>query len=757
MGLSIYVERRQALWPALWTRMYPTGSPELTYAGPDYTLLGIRTFLKHLPAEVWPGRVAVGRKRISGFLFLTLLLGAGVPSLAQDQPNFYAVIIGVSQFANLPKDDWLEYADADARDMAKFLQTPRGRAFPADNVKVFTNEQASVISIKRWLGTALPKKLKPEDTVYIFIATHGMVEKEAAKAAYLLANDSDREDLYTTALAMKDLSDIVQNRLKGAKRIILLADACRAGKLGQGQGNIGRAIEDASRRGELMGLLASRPNEFSQEGKQWGGGHGVFSYFLLKGLMGEADSDKDKTVTAQELVAYVQSNVPAATDKKQNVRDFGEFEPTTPLSFTDKESGDLKLATLRHPGTAELASAGLFLQAPAAGQPERAALQQAIREGRLVSPAGNNAWELYQRFSALPVPQDAKDAVQEELIAALGTAGDRVLSAYRRGDQVVRLDAARYQEGALLFQRASELDPNERSYMAKARFMAGRAAVEAGRYTEAITVLREAISLDPNAAYSYNALGIAFMQQRQWDEAITNYRAALERAENWVYPRFNLAVVYTHLQRFREAEAEYNKAIEVGTTLGARYSYLHLNLGALYLQQNRYQDAERELKRALQMRADDPQAHYNMGLVYLRSNTAQAERWFERAASLDARMSLARLRLAEIYAGRGRRDLQEKYLREAAAGDPGNPVVLEELGKLLLSQKKLDDAEQVFMQMMTADTASPVPLSWLGDVHREQKRFADAAEDYRGALSRATDEKFRRDLQKKLSDVEKKK
>ncbi len=729
----------------------------MTYGGPDYTLRGIRTFLKHVPAALWPVWVAVGHKRIAGSLILLLLLAAVLPCGAQE-PNFYAVIIGVSQFATLPKDDWLEFADADARDMAKLLQSPRGRAFPADNIKVFTNEQASVIAIKRWLGTALPKKLKAEDSVYIFVATHGMVEKEAAKAAYLLANDSDREDLYTTALAMKDLSDIVQNRLKGAKRIVLLADACRAGKLGQGQGNIGRAIEDASRRGELMGLLASRPNEFSQEGKQWGGGHGVFTYFVLKGLMGEADSDKDKTVTAQELVSYVQTNVAAATDKKQNVREFGEFEGSTPLAFTDKEAGDLKITALPHPGTAELASAGLMMQAPAAGQAERVALQQAIREGRLIAPAGNNAWEIFQRYSSLAVSQDARDAAQEELIAALGTAGDRVLSAYRRGDQVVRLDAAKYEEGAQLFARAGQLDPDERSYQAKARFMAGRAAVENGRYTDAITILREAISLDPAAAYSYNALGIAFMQQRQFDDAIANFRAALERAENWVYPRFNLAFVYASMQRSREAEAEYKKAIEVGAALGMRYSYLHLNLAGLYMQQKRFEDAEQELRRALQMRADDPQAHYNMGLIYDgRRNTAQAEQWYMKAASLDARFSGPRLRLSEIYGQSGRRDLQEKYLREAAAGDPNNPIVLEELGKLLLSLKKLGEAEQVFMQMMVADTASPVPLSWLGDVHREQKRFTEAGDDYRAALARASDEKFRRELQKKLSDVEKRK
>ena len=37
--------------------------------------------------------------------------------------------------------------------------------------------------------------------------------------------------------------------------------------------------------------------------------HGLFSYFLMKGMEGEADSNKDNTITAGELHSYVQQNV----------------------------------------------------------------------------------------------------------------------------------------------------------------------------------------------------------------------------------------------------------------------------------------------------------------------------------------------------------------------------------------------------------------------------------------------------------------
>ena len=277
---------------------------------------------------------------------------------AQEQPNFYAVIIGVSEFEHLPKEEWLEFADDDAEDFDKLIRSPRGRAFPPENVFLMTNEDASYYAIRKRLGSTLAKKVKRDDTVYIFIATHGMVEREAAREGYLLAHDSDREDLYITALAMKDLGDIMQNRLGRARRIFLFADACRAGKLGQVQGRINRYLEDVSKtQGETLGLLASRPNEFSREGPQFGGGHGVFTYYLLKGMMGEADTDGDETVTATEIVDYVDEQVEVATERQQHIRDFGTFEPDTPISFVDKPGPpDLQLTGLPRPSGSEVAS-----------------------------------------------------------------------------------------------------------------------------------------------------------------------------------------------------------------------------------------------------------------------------------------------------------------------------------------------------------------------------------------------------------------
>ena len=44
-------------------------------------------------------------------------------------------------------------------------------------------------------------------------------------------------------------------------------------------------------------------------------GHGLFTYYMLKGLGGEADTNKDGKVSEQELQDYIKSNVSTQSRK----------------------------------------------------------------------------------------------------------------------------------------------------------------------------------------------------------------------------------------------------------------------------------------------------------------------------------------------------------------------------------------------------------------------------------------------------------
>jgi uncharacterized caspase-like protein len=247
----------------------------------------------------------------------------------------YALVIGISRYEKLPQDLWLQYPEADAKAFSDHLASPRGGSVPPDRMLVLTNEHATTASVRNAFRTFLKTGPGRNDTVFILIAGHGTVDNSDA---YILTYDSDPQNLARTALPMAELHTLVENELAQAGHVIFLADVCRAATIaGQKTASLGNVVEELGEApGEMLGLMAARPTELSLEGPEFGGGHGAFTYSLLRGLEGAADQDHDGLVTAGELIDFVTADVPKATHNKQHPRDFGTMENTTKLSDLSK-------------------------------------------------------------------------------------------------------------------------------------------------------------------------------------------------------------------------------------------------------------------------------------------------------------------------------------------------------------------------------------------------------------------------------------
>jgi uncharacterized caspase-like protein len=72
-------------------------------------------------------------------------------------------------------------------------------------------------------------------------------------------------------------------------------------------------------------MTAAAANEFSLEDERWDG-HGVFTYYLLEGLRGPADTDGDGLITVDEAYSYVSQKVPDATGQEQHPVKKGTME-----------------------------------------------------------------------------------------------------------------------------------------------------------------------------------------------------------------------------------------------------------------------------------------------------------------------------------------------------------------------------------------------------------------------------------------------
>ncbi|MEH2095397.1 GUN4 domain-containing protein [Nostoc sp.] len=258
----------------------------------------------------------------------------------------WAVIVGISKYQY--SDINLKYADRDAEELYQLLLTPNGGSFQADHICKLTNEQATTGNINRALRSFLKKPAR-EDLVLIYFACHGSPDPDRPSNVYFLTYDTDPKDIAGTALPMKEIDRTLQESLLSHK-VIILADACHSAAIGGGIGQpIGqpRSVIDNSQKmnrflqaisrakGGVALLTSAEANEVSFEDTKWGGGHGVFTHFLLEGMRGAADLDGNGIVTIGELFDYVIENVQRATDNNQHPsRGTNAYDRNMPIAIT---------------------------------------------------------------------------------------------------------------------------------------------------------------------------------------------------------------------------------------------------------------------------------------------------------------------------------------------------------------------------------------------------------------------------------------
>ncbi len=256
------------------------------------------------------------------------------------QPQQWAVVIGISEYSN-PLIKNLSYAERDARDFAEFLKSPAGGGFEPDHMKILLNKDATRQNVEQALYNFLRQTID-KDLVIIYFAGHGASEPANPNNNYLLTYDSDPNSLETSAFPMWDVNTAL-TRYIPSKRVIVFSDACHSGGISSDVATrgvsltetnlINQYLSDLSRSKEgTIVFTASQAGEVSQELDKFG--HGVFTYFLLKGMKGEADINNDYTVTIGELMDYVEENVKRQTKGNQHpTRNQGNYDKDMTISL----------------------------------------------------------------------------------------------------------------------------------------------------------------------------------------------------------------------------------------------------------------------------------------------------------------------------------------------------------------------------------------------------------------------------------------
>jgi len=244
-------------------------------------------------------------------------------------PRSYALVIGIAKYKNLTAGQQLRYSERDAESIYSILISPEGGNYRAENVHTLIGPKATLSNIRRELEEWLPSVAKEEDRVLVYFAGHGFV---AQGQAYLAPYDIVIDQIAKTAYPMATVGSVF-GKIR-AKWKVLLTDSCHSGAVtpdGDVQ-TINRSLIDMTR--SVFSLTASRDRERSFESPDWGGGHGIFTYYVVRGMEGEADANRNGVVTADELAEYVRTNVREATQTQQNpTSDRSSFDPNMLLAY----------------------------------------------------------------------------------------------------------------------------------------------------------------------------------------------------------------------------------------------------------------------------------------------------------------------------------------------------------------------------------------------------------------------------------------
>lgn len=602
------------------------------------------------------------------------------------QGRQWAVVIGISNYKNLRPEEQLRFAHRDAEDLAAFLRSPNGGGFPSTQIKVLLNEQATIASVRTALGTWLPRSAEPNDVVYIFFAGHGVVE--AGGDGYLLATDSDPQNLYATALPITELDRIISERLR-SRVAVVIADACHSGKIGLAsrgvaeQVMINRYLDEVGKSGAgNFRLLASRADERSYEDPRWGGGHGVFTHFLLEGLKGQADRDKDSVVRAGELLDYLSQVVPEQTSALQHPRAAGSMDARLPLAITaNRAAAEAPAAVASSPpalevrglagsevyanntyrgrirpegvlvleglsaGTQEISidppggetlkqfvalGAGRTVLDLSAALPPRAAvkssplvgqIKDALASGKVLEPGG--AWPLYQQLKRETPDDPQRASIEIAMIDELDEIGQQSVNNYVR-TSAAPLNANQLRQASEAYANLKTLKPSDPQVEAKSLFAAARVLLMEGKAKQAIALLEKSMAVDPKTACPYNALGVAYEKTNDIEKALNFYKRAVQLAPAWSLPHHRLGLQYFARGKARDAQREFGAAKELDPAfLQARWWNAHT-----YNQQGRYEEAEREAKELIALAPGYTPAYVELGHIY------QAARRYDSAAEI---------------------------------------------------------------------------------------------------------------------------
>lgn len=660
--------------------------------------------------------------------------GVGSVPDAGNQGQFTkAIVVGISDYMNVTS---LQYAHTDALAFYDYLRSDAGGNMDSADIVLLINEQATAANIYAAFDW-LVDEADETDRVLIYFSGHGDLEtKTVRQNGFLLGYDSPAHCYMAGGtVGVNYLQDYLETISGSNKaRIVLITDACRSGKLAggeEGARNTTSALSDTWE--NIIKVLSSQPGELSVEGADWGDGAGVFTYYLLSGLKGLADMNKDFRVNGIELFSYLMEHVPAETGFAQNPAIVGNVSVN--LSYVDS----LTLASLlpaddrKNPGA--LAQKG-------SGDPKDILpewvfkmyekFNDCIRKEKLIPEYSEdeNAWSIYRVL----LKEDAAKPVIQQMHRML-------LAALQNKSQIIINDFLNATEAEYDFSRRSawkELDYAfklvDTSYVLYNHLLAKDLyyqSINTNSYDEKIALLKKADEAEPFSPFIKFALAIAYSKAGEFDSTVIHYRETLELAPQWAYPYHNLANHYYRNNEFEQAISFEMQAIKYKP----EFSDAYLTLGLIYYSLNDYGKSIEALNEAVEIDPDNSNAYKWLAVIYNEMNEhSNALNYCYKALKADPKNADAYIVLGLTYVDLEDYKRAEDAFKEAINYDPYSARGYIEMARINIRMSEKDAADLYITLAMGMEIDNAADNVRLGRVLTDMERYPEAVDYFQKAI-----------------------
>ena len=228
--------------------------------------------------------------------------------------NAYAIVIGIENYRQkLPMAD---FAVSDARLVSEYLTRVMG--YPIENVITITNEHATKSDFEKYFERWLSNNVEKDSTVFIYYSGHGAPNTKTGDA-YLVPYDGDPTFIAETGYSIARLYESL-GKLK-AREITVVLDSCFSGAggrsvLAKGAKPLVMTINMPTMRKNISVMTASSGDQISSAYEEQG--HGLFTYFLLKGIKNEDVVKQDGSIKMDDLFGYIKPQVERIARKQFN-------------------------------------------------------------------------------------------------------------------------------------------------------------------------------------------------------------------------------------------------------------------------------------------------------------------------------------------------------------------------------------------------------------------------------------------------------